>query len=133
MRLSGLTAHQVQHYALIGVIRTLILPGFPVKYSPDDAAALCKGNAAPRTSTSEPAHVRSETISGEFILRTKTTQPIERALTINDWIEALNASRSSVERMRASGNLPKPDFYVGKCPRWKRATVLRWIDSGGAA
>lgn len=37
---SNLTQHQVQKHAVIGSIRTLVLPGQPIKFHLDDAAAL---------------------------------------------------------------------------------------------
>jgi predicted DNA-binding transcriptional regulator AlpA len=37
----------------------------------------------------------------------------------------------TLDRMISSGNFPKPDIKIGKHPIWKRATVERWMDSGG--
>lgn len=62
----------------------------------------------------------------------KATATIEPLLSMNDVAAALNCSRRAVEAMRASGRFPKPDAMVGRCPRWKRETVTRWIDNGGA-
>jgi hypothetical protein len=49
-------------------------------------------------------------------------------LSQDDLARVLNASRRTVERMRAGGKLPRPDLYVGKMPRWRPETVRRWID-----
>jgi hypothetical protein len=56
---------------------------------------------------------------------------IEPALTINDWGRVLSCSRRGVERMRSAGKLPPPDFRVGRCPRWRAATVRAWLERGG--
>jgi|SRR5271157_1332229 len=56
---------------------------------------------------------------------------IEPMLHIDDLAELLSCSRRLVERMRSAGKVPKPDFHVGRCPRWKPATIRAWIDRGG--
>ncbi len=56
---------------------------------------------------------------------------IEPMLHIDDLAELLSCSRRCVERMRSAGKVPKPDIHVGRCPRWKPATIRAWIDGGG--
>ena len=56
---------------------------------------------------------------------------IEPMLHIDDLAALLSCSRRLVERMRSAGKVPKPDIHVGKCPRWKPATIRAWIDRGG--
>ena len=56
---------------------------------------------------------------------------IEPMLHIDDLAALLSCSRRFVERMRSAGKVPKPDIHVGKCPRWKPATIQAWIDRGG--
>jgi len=56
---------------------------------------------------------------------------IEPMLHIDDLAELLSCSRRLVERMRSAGKIPKPDIHVGKCPRWKPATIRAWIERGG--
>jgi predicted DNA-binding transcriptional regulator AlpA len=56
---------------------------------------------------------------------------IEPLLKIVDLARILGCSRRLVERMRAAGKLPRPDVKIGKMPRWKRDTILRWIEDGG--
>ncbi|MBV8126804.1 MAG: helix-turn-helix domain-containing protein [Planctomycetaceae bacterium] len=65
--------------------------------------------------------------------RPKRTLPtgIEPMLHIDDLAALLSCSRRLVERMRSAGKIPKPDIHVGKCPRWKPATIRAWIDRGG--
>jgi hypothetical protein len=65
--------------------------------------------------------------------RPKRTLPasIEPMLGIDDLAVLLNCSRRLVERMRSAGRVPKPDIKVGKCPRWKAATIRAWIERGG--
>ena len=56
---------------------------------------------------------------------------IEPLLHIDDLAELLSCSRRLVERMRSAGKVPKPDIHVGRCPRWKPATIRAWIERGG--
>ena len=56
------------------------------------------------------------------------TLGLEPSATINDWAALLVCSRRQVEKMRVADQLPPPDFFVGKMPRWKVATVKAWID-----
>jgi len=56
---------------------------------------------------------------------------IEPMLHIDDLAELLSCSRRTVERMRSSGKVPRPDMHVGRCPRWKPATIRAWIEKGG--
>jgi predicted DNA-binding transcriptional regulator AlpA len=55
--------------------------------------------------------------------------PIEAALTLDDLACLLAASRRTVERMRAAGKLPRPDFRVGRMPRWRPETIRAWLES----
>jgi hypothetical protein len=55
---------------------------------------------------------------------------IEPLLSIDDLARILNCSRRLVERMRSAGNVPRPDFQVGRCPRWRPETIHRWIGEG---
>lgn len=45
--------------------------------------------------------------------------------------EYLNVSRRGVERLIASGKLPKPCVRVGRLPRWKPIDITRWAEGGG--
>ncbi|MGO9601659.1 MAG: helix-turn-helix transcriptional regulator [Isosphaeraceae bacterium] len=56
---------------------------------------------------------------------------VETLLSLDDLAKILKCSRRLVERMRSAGKVPKPDIHVGKCPRWKPATIRAWIDRGG--
>jgi hypothetical protein len=58
---------------------------------------------------------------------------IEPMLGIDDLARILNCSRRLVERMRAAGKIPTPDFKVGKMPRWQPETIRRWLEKGGKA
>ena len=55
----------------------------------------------------------------------------EPMLSIDDLAALLSCSRRLVERMRSAGKVPKPDIQIGKCPRWKPATIRAWIERGG--
>jgi len=56
---------------------------------------------------------------------------IEPLMSISDLAEVLKCSRRGVERLRASGRVPKPDLVVGRMPRWRPGTIRKWIDRGG--
>lgn len=60
---------------------------------------------------------------------------LEPLLKLADLTRVLNCQLRTVERLRSSGRLPKPDLFIGtgtrKSPRWKPATIRRWIDEGG--
>jgi excisionase family DNA binding protein len=61
-----------------------------------------------------------------------TVPPDERPaltelLTIDDVARVLNASRSHVYRLRASGKLPEP-LPLGHIVRWHAATIAAWLD-----
>ena len=65
--------------------------------------------------------------------RPKRTLPvgIEPLLGIAELCARLNCSRRILERMRSAGRVPRPDFQLGKCPRWKPETIRLWIERGG--
>jgi hypothetical protein len=83
--------------------------------------------AAPRPSDRPPAPADT---------RLKPAAEIEPLLTLDGLARVLNASRSTVERMRAAGQLPPPDLYIGtgrrKSPRWRPETIRRLTEGGGA-
>jgi hypothetical protein len=56
---------------------------------------------------------------------------IEPLLSLDDLAAILKCSRRLLERMRSAGKVPRPDFMVGRCPRWKRSTLAAWIETGG--
>ena len=58
---------------------------------------------------------------------------IEPLMSIRDLAEVLKCSRRSVERLRASGRVPKPDIIVGRMPRWRPGTIRRWLEREGRA
>lgn len=55
---------------------------------------------------------------------------IEPLMGVADLARVLNVSRRSVERLRSSGKLPRPDLHAGKLPRWRPETIRRWINGG---
>jgi predicted DNA-binding transcriptional regulator AlpA len=59
------------------------------------------------------------------------TPAIERLLSISDLACVLQCSRRVVERLRASGRLPRPDLRIGRMPRWKPESIAAWIERGG--
>lgn len=61
-----------------------------------------------------------------------TADAIEPLLTLDGVARILSVSRSSIERMKSAGNLPRPDLRIGRMPRWRPATINRWIDGQSA-
>lgn len=55
--------------------------------------------------------------------------PTDRALTIREVSEKINASRSTIYRWMAEGNFPKGKRF-GKCSvRWLESTIDAWMQS----
>jgi predicted DNA-binding transcriptional regulator AlpA len=53
-------------------------------------------------------------------------------LRISDLERFLVCDRRTIERLRASGKLPKPDLLIGRrSPRWLESTIQAWIERGG--
>jgi len=52
---------------------------------------------------------------------------------LSDWPVILGCSIETVGRMRVAGKLPRPDLVIGRMPRWRPATVRRWIDEQAAS
>lgn len=60
---------------------------------------------------------------------TKTiSDPIEPALDFNDLEAAGEGSRWTILRRMERGDFPKPDYYLGRYPRWLTSTVQRRRD-----
>jgi excisionase family DNA binding protein len=55
-----------------------------------------------------------------------------RLATIDDWALALQVSRPTVERLIRSGQIPPADIRIGRLPRWRPATLRRYIEGGVA-
>ncbi len=56
---------------------------------------------------------------------------IEPSLSLDDLCVIHHCSRRTIEREKSAGRLPKPDYYVGKMPRWRPETIHGWIERGG--
>src|SRR5262249_40213560 len=54
---------------------------------------------------------------------------VELVVINDDWKRILRCGQRTIDRMRASGKLPKPDFHIGRMPRWWRSTVVAWIEA----
>jgi predicted DNA-binding transcriptional regulator AlpA len=83
-----------------------------------------------------PGSAARGVVSGQF-QSYQPTRPspvatnIEPLLSVRDLTRLLSRSRRLLEQMRAAGRLPRPDFMLGRLPRWKAATIRAWIESGG--
>ena len=61
-----------------------------------------------------------------------TAVAIKPLIRISDLERWLACDRRTIERMRASGKLPKPDLLIARhSPRWRVSTIQAWIDRGG--
>jgi hypothetical protein len=60
---------------------------------------------------------------------------VEPALRIEDVCKLRNVSRRCGERERSASRWPEPDFFIGAgrrpSPRWRRATIEKWLTAGG--
>jgi predicted DNA-binding transcriptional regulator AlpA len=52
---------------------------------------------------------------------------LEPLLSQRDICHTFNISQRTLDRLRAGGKLPPPDLVLGRLPRWRRATIERWI------
>jgi hypothetical protein len=71
---------------------------------------------------------------GADALAARTGSPstaVEPLWTIETVTKFLACSRRHIERERSAGRFPKPDLILGKRPRWKKETVMRWVDNVG--
>ena len=59
--------------------------------------------------------------------------PIEPLLSNSDLARVLNLAQRTIDRLKTSGKLPRPDLHIGKMPRWRPATIRAWIERGGRA
>ena len=63
----------------------------------------------------------------------KKTATIERlTYRIDDIGPAIGVSRRTVEGLRSSGRLPRPDIKIGRMPIWLRDTIHAWLAQGNA-
>jgi predicted DNA-binding transcriptional regulator AlpA len=56
---------------------------------------------------------------------------IEPLVTKADLERILQIDSRTIDRMRATGKLPKPDLFLSRMPRWKPETIRAWIEAGG--
>lgn len=56
---------------------------------------------------------------------------IEPLVTKSDLERILQIDSRTIDRMRSTGKLPKPDLFLSRMPRWKASTVRAWIEAGG--
>ena len=54
---------------------------------------------------------------------------VARILNRKELAEMLRTSTKTIDRHVDDGTLPKPDFFVGRQPRWKLTTVLEWTET----
>jgi predicted DNA-binding transcriptional regulator AlpA len=62
-------------------------------------------------------------------VRATAIQPLLRNA---DLLRLLPCDVQTLDRVRSSGRLPKPDLTIGRrSPRWRAETIRDWINSGG--
>lgn len=59
----------------------------------------------------------------------ETTTTGESILNKKDVAEFLKCSVRQIELMVTAGKLPKPFYFGEKSPRWRRKTLLEWLES----
>lgn len=57
----------------------------------------------------------------------------DELLTMTEVCEWIKTSERTLQTWRQRGLFPEPDVNVGKTIRWRRSTVLRWLDEQAAA
>lgn len=58
------------------------------------------------------------------------TGTVERlTYRLNELVTAIGVSRRTVEGLRSSGRLPRPDITIGRIPLWLRETIHVWLTS----
>jgi excisionase family DNA binding protein len=63
---------------------------------------------------------------------TITPPALERlGFSITEVASSLGTGRRTLERLIASGRFPAPDYRIGRCPRWTKATIDAWVAKGG--
>jgi len=94
-------------------------------------------NVKPTASVAEPtapSKGRKSSTDPSAIPGIGSASTLEPMLKIEGLALALNCDHRTVERLKASGQLPRPDLSIGigsrKSPRWKPETIRRWIDEG---
>ena len=57
--------------------------------------------------------------------------PIQPLVTKDDLEAILRVDKRTIDRMRSSGKLPKPDVMISRFPRWRVETIRGWLERGG--
>lgn len=52
---------------------------------------------------------------------------VEKLLSRQDVADALGITTRYLDKMSGSGDLPRPDLFLGNRPRWRPVTINRWI------
>jgi predicted DNA-binding transcriptional regulator AlpA len=65
------------------------------------------------------------------ITAAQSSASIAPLITKGDLERILQIDSRTIDRMRSSGKLPKPDLFLSRMPRWKAETIRAWIEGGG--
>jgi predicted DNA-binding transcriptional regulator AlpA len=76
-------------------------------------------------------HPRSGDADPGIKLGLTVAAAITPLLRISDLVRFLVCDRRTIERLRASGKLPRPDLSIGRSPRWRASTIQAWVERGG--
>jgi predicted DNA-binding transcriptional regulator AlpA len=63
----------------------------------------------------------------EALDRQAVTALVEPLLDRHDLATVLRCSLPTLDRLKASGRLPRPDLVLSRSPRWRPETIRRWI------
>ena len=57
-----------------------------------------------------------------------TTTDDLQLLTVGQVCRLASVTRSTLYRLMSAGTFPRPLYVTSKTPRWRRATIRRWLD-----
>ena len=53
----------------------------------------------------------------------------DRFMRVDELLELLGVSDSTLRRMVDEGRIPKPTYIAPRSPRWWRPDIMKWIES----
>jgi predicted DNA-binding transcriptional regulator AlpA len=90
---------------------------------------MVRASERPRLGTVGAAVDQSRTLN--LTANPSLATSIEPLVTKADLERILQIDSRTIDRMRATGKLPKPDLFLSRMPRWKAETIRAWIEAGG--
>jgi hypothetical protein len=56
---------------------------------------------------------------------------VSPVVTRKGFARILGVSLAVFDRLRSAGRLPRPDLVIARSPRWRAATIRRFLEKGG--